>query len=234
MARPQFETANRLLTSLSPADLALLTPALEPVTLALRQSMEVANRPIASVYFMESGIASVVAKSNSHRQVEAGIIGREGMSGVMVVMGNHRSPNDTFIQVAGSGQKIAADDLRRAMDQSLTLLRRLLRYAQAFMILTTHTALANGTANIEERLARWLLMTQDRLESDHLPLTHEFLSVMLAVRRPGVTDALRALEGRGLIRRLRGHVVIIDRPGLEDQAASNYGVPESEYDRLLG
>lgn len=225
---------NRLLAALSADDLAFLEPNLEAVELELRKKLEIPNRPIKYVYFPEAGFASVVANGNGGRQVEVGIIGREGMTGQMVVFGNSQSPHETFIQVAGSGQRIPADDLRAAMDASDTLRSMFLHYAQAFVVQTAHTALANGRGKLEERLARWLLMAHDRLDGDELPLIHEFLALMLAVRRPGVTVALQALEKDGLIDRKRGYIQVTDREGLEEAANGLYGVPEKEYQRLIG
>lgn len=233
MATAPFETHNRLLRSFSPEDMALIAPHLSLVPLDVRQPLEAPNKPIEYCHFVESGIVSVVARSPHHRRVEAGLVGPEGMTGLPVVMSDDRSPNETFVQVAGSSRRLAADDLRGALTASATLQRRLLRYAQAFLVQTTHTALSNGTAKVAERLARWILMSHDRM-GDDLPLTHEFLSVMLAVRRPGVTDAVHELEGHGLIRSVRGRISIIDREGLVEAANGSYGVPESEYERLLG
>jgi CRP-like cAMP-binding protein len=225
---------NALLTQLSQADQALLAPHLERVALALRQSIEVADQPIAQVYFPEAGIVSVVAKGTDGRQIEAGVIGREGMTGVAVVMGNHRSPNDAFVQAAGEAQRITADQLRAAIAASTAMRERFQYFVQVFMTQISQTALANGRCKIEERLARWLLMAQDRLERESLELTHEFIAVMLGVRRPGVTDALNELEGRGLVRSTRGIIRIIDRDGLIATAGGAYGIPEAEYQRLLG
>ena len=149
------------------------------------------------------------------------------MTGLPVVLGNDRSPNETFIQVEGTGSRIAADDLRRAMRKSDSLSRVLLNFVNAFLIQTSHTALSNGTASIEERLARWLLMAQDRLDGSEVPLTHEFLSLMLGVRRAGVTRALNQLSRKGLIRLLRGRIEIIDRAGLIRSANGSYGIPEA-------
>ena len=129
---------------------------------------------------------------------------------------------------------MTSDDLRQAMQTSPTLQPFLLRYAQAFMIQTAHTALANGRAKIHERLARWLLMAHDRIDGDQLALVHEFLALMLGVRREGVTIALQELEGEGLIRTTRGNITIVDRKGLEKTADGSYGVPEAEFDRLIG
>jgi CRP-like cAMP-binding protein len=212
---------NIILSRLAAADLALLQPRLEPVELPLRKVLERRGRPIKAIYFPESGFASVVANGGK-RPIEVGIIGREGMTGLPVVFGNDRNCNDVFMQAAGRGQSIKADDLRRAIEKSPTLLRSLLRYAHAFLEQTTRTAVANGRSKIEERLARWLLMADDRLDGPDLPLTHEFLAMMLGVRRPGVTMAMQELEKEGVIAHRRGHIVIIDRNALEMLSNGTY------------
>ena len=185
------------------------------------------------VVFPESGIVSVVARGSGRKQLEVGIIGREGMTGLIVVMGNDRSPHSTYVQVSGEGQRIAAEDLREAMRKSSSLRDTMLRYAQVFMIQATHTALSNGSAKLEERLARWLLMAHDRCDGDELPLVHEFLALMLGVRRPGVTVAIHAIEKAGVIEASRGVIRVVDRKGLEEIANGSYGVPETEYNRLM-
>ncbi len=225
---------NGLLSALSTDDRALLAPDLEPVTLSVKHEIEKPNVSIPHVYFPEAGIVSIVAKSADGREIEAGIIGREGMTGLPVVLGNHCSPHETYVQVAGSGERISAEKMRSAIAMSGSLHRKLLQFAQVFMTQVTQTALANGRAKIEERLARWLLMAQDRLDSNDVSLTHEFLALMLGVRRPGVTDALNALERKGLVRSNRGAVRIINREGLVRVAGGSYGVPEAEYERLIG
>jgi CRP-like cAMP-binding protein len=223
MDRPQ----NRLLAAMSRDDLALLKPLLQPLTLKTRQVLEPANKAIKYSYFIASGLASVIAIGRNHHRLEVGIIGREGMTGLPVVLGNDRSPNETFIQVAGNGSRIAANDLRQAMQKSASLTRLLLNFVNAFLIQTSHTALSNGTASIEERLARWLLMAHDRLDGDEIPLTHEFLSLMLGVRRAGVTGALNQLDRKGVIRLSRARIEIIDREGLIHSANGAYGIPEA-------
>jgi CRP-like cAMP-binding protein len=225
---------NHLLSVLSPADFRLLEPNLEATELGLRRVLEHANKPIKQVYFMEAGIASVVTGSGSPRQIEVGIVGREGMTGISVVMGDNRWPHQTYMQVAGRGQRMKADDLRRAMEKSSSLRDCFLHFVQAFMLQTAHTATSNGRANIEQRLARWLLMAHDRVSGNELPLTHEFLALMLCVRRAGVTVAIQSLENSRLLSAKRGLIVIIDRAGLKAVAAGFYGVPEAEYRRLNG
>ena len=218
---------NRILSRLSAADMALLKPDLEPVELPLRYVLEVPNKPIRHSYFIEYGLASIVA-ANRHKRLEVGLIGCEGMTGLPIVLGNDRSPNETFMQVAGNGMRIPADKLREAIAQSRSLELALLSFAHAFMNQTASTALSNGTATLEERLARWLLMANDRLRGDEVPLTHEFLSLMLGVRRAGVTVALHYLEQRALIRLARKQIVITDRKGLEAAANGTYHKPEKQ------
>jgi CRP-like cAMP-binding protein len=198
-----------------------------PLPLSIRLVLEPANKPIKHNYFIASGLASVIAIGKNGHRLEVGIIGRDGMTGLPVVLGNDRSPNETFIQVAGTGSRIAADDLRQAMRKSASLTRLLLNFVNAFLIQTSHTALSNGTATIEERLARWLLMAHDRLDGNEVPLTHEFLSLMLGVRRAGVTMALNQLDRKGVIRLSRGRIEIVDRTGLINKADGSYGIPEA-------
>lgn len=224
---------NLLLAALSASDLKLLQPHLQSVVLATRHEIEMPNTPIPNVFFMEAGVASVVAVSSGQR-IEVGLIGREGMTGSAIVLGNHRSPHETYIQVAGEGQRISAARLRTAMAASGAMRALFLKFVQAFAIQTAHTAIANGRAKLDERLSRWLLMAQDRIGGRDLPLTHEFLALMLGVRRAGVTDALSVLEGEKIIRAVRGNITVLNRKRLEGTARDSYGVPEAEYRRLIG
>jgi CRP-like cAMP-binding protein len=235
MALPaQASVRNRLLAALSPADFSRLAPQLEPVPLPVRTCLAEPNRPIEHVYFLEQGIASVVASTPQGRRIEVGIIGREGLTAPCVPLGADRSPHECFVQTPGSGLGIRADDLRRALAASAALHQHLLRFVQALMVQMGQTALANGSFSLEQRLARWLLMCHDRVDGDDLSTTHEFLSLMLGVRRPGVTVALQALEERGLIATKRSQVTVLDRAGLEGVAGDSYGVCEAEYERLIG
>jgi CRP-like cAMP-binding protein len=225
---------NRILAGISRADLALVQPYLEPVALALRQRLEAANRKIRNAYFIERGIASVVALSKGdRRQTEVGLVGQDGMTGLAAILGADRSPHETLVQVEGEGQCIAAHDLRRAMSESASLASCLMRYAHVFSIQVGQTALANARGRVEERLARWLLMAHDRIDGDNLVLTHEFLAVTLGVRRSGVTSALQRLAAHALISTARGRVTVLDRSRLEASANGLYGVPEAESVRLF-
>lgn len=227
-----LEARNRLLRALNPKDLALLRST-SRVSLSAGELLETSGARIEHCYFVEQGAISVRANSPGCRPVDVGLVGAEGMTGLPVVMNDDRSPNETYVQIAGSAYRVAADDLRNALAASTSLRGLLLRYAQWFLTQTIHTALANSTATIGERLARWILMAHDRV-GDCLPFTHELLARTLGVRRSGVTDALHILEGRGLIRATRGKITVLDRDGLIDSAGGSYGVPEAEYERLLG
>ena len=225
---------NRLLASLSSDDFSLLEPHLERVALGLRKHLERPNRRIDAVYFPESGFASVVAVQSNGKQVEVGLIGREGMTGLPIALGDHRSPHATFIQSPGMGLRISATELRLATQASVSLRDALLKFVQAFSVQTAHTAISNAQSKLDVRLARWLLMAHDRIGADTLTLTHEFLSVMLGVRRPGVTETLNALREKGLIAYGRGQITMSDRKGMERAAGAAYGTPEAEYRRLIG
>jgi CRP-like cAMP-binding protein len=223
-----------LLSSLSKADFGLLLPDLEAVSLDLRKVLERPNKRIDDVYFPDAGFASVVAVQPKQTKVEVGLIGREGMTGLPVVLGNHKTPHETYIQAAGHGQRLNATKLRKAMAASSSLQSLLLKFVQAFMVQTAQTAISNARAKLNERLARWILMADDRIDGSRLPLTHEFLSLMLGVRRAGVTEALNALESEGLIRASRGEIIVRSRKGIERRAGGSYGIPEAEFRRLIG
>jgi CRP-like cAMP-binding protein len=216
------DTSNFILKRCSESDFGLLQPHLETIRMPVRKTLEARNRRIRTIYFMESGFASVVADGANRPSIEVGIIGREGMSGLAVVLGVERPVHETFMQVAGAAMCLAADSLRGAIDKSPSLHRELLKAAYAFQMQVTQTALANGRSKIEERLARWLLLADDRIDGDELPLTHEFLSLMLGVQRSGVTLAMQALEADGLIAARRGRISILKRAKLEKKSNGTY------------
>ncbi|TIS63863.1 Crp/Fnr family transcriptional regulator [Mesorhizobium sp.] len=232
--QPNIPYQNALLRRLSPGDLASLEPNMERVALPIRTQLESTKSVIEHVYFLENGIASVVAKIPKGRDTEVGLIGMEGMTGALVALGGDRAAHDTYMQLAGSGLRIPASALSSALSESTTLKALLLLYVQTLYIQTSYTALVNARSKLDERLARWLLMCHDRVRNDRLAITHEFMSVMLGVRRPGVTVAIQELEGRGLIRATRGEIVVRDRDGLFQLADGTYSEPEREYERLLG
>jgi CRP-like cAMP-binding protein len=224
----QASSHNRLLSALKPDDLAALEPHLEPFPLENREMLIEANKPIQHAYFPQAGIASILADTSEGR-IEVGIIGREGLVGVPIVLGVDRSPHGFLVQAEGKALRIATADLRAINAERPAIHAVLMRYVHALMVQTASTAFSNASFTIEARLARWILMTRDRLDSDELPLTHEFLSMMLGVRRPGVTVAVQILEGNGLIRATRGRITVLDRKKLEELADSAYGLAEAEY-----
>jgi CRP-like cAMP-binding protein len=230
----QCTVQNRLLAALSAADFELLEPKLEPIPLNLRHVLVEPDKPIKDVVFLETGLASVVATNSDRQSIEVAHVGREGLTGSSIINGVKRTPSKTFIQAPGSGLRIRSDDLIEAIEASPSLHALLLRYMQFAAIQLAHTALANGRYGIEARLARWLLMCQDRLDGDELNITHEFLSLMLGVRRAGVSVALSQLKATKAIATLKGHIVVRDRAILLKLAGGCYGSPEAEYERLIG
>lgn len=225
---------NHILSCLSTADCDLVKKHLEPIEMPRLFVVETANKPITHIYFPVDGIVSMVANGPRDQRIEVGIMGRDGVSGHAVILGNDRSPNSVFMQLAGSGFRIETEHLRNAMLESRSLHQALMAYVQAFAAQASHTALANGRATLDARLARWLLMAHDRTDGDRLALTHELLSIMLGVQRPGVTLALQKMEIDGNIETQRSVIAIKDRQGLKKAAKGFYGVPEAEQERITG
>jgi len=233
MPASQSAFENKLLRHMRANDFDLLAPHLEAQKLPLRHVIETSQTPITDVYFLETGLASIVSTMPNGRDIEVGISGNEGMTSSSVVLGVMQSPYDSYVQVAGHGYSIATEHLQRAMDTSATLRNYLLLYVHTMVVQTASTALANSQADVASRTARWLLMVHDRTDGPEIMLTHDFLSIMLGVRRPWVTETLHVLEDKRLIRAKRGQITIVDRTGLLVEANGFYGVAEKEYKRLL-
>ena len=224
---------NKLLAHMPSGVAELLCPHLEPVELKYRQRIEQPNREIRSAIFVEEGLASVVATSSAGRkQAEVAIVGNEGMTGLSLLLGGGKSDYDVFMQVAGCGHSISAEALGELTRASFELSSWLLRYAHLYTVQLAHTALANAQASIEERLARWLLMANDRLGGKDIALTHDLLALMLGVRRAGVTVALHHLQTKGRVALFRGVIQVLDRTGLEQDAGGFYGAPEQAYGKF--
>ncbi len=177
---------------------------------------------------------SIVAMMRDGAAVEVGIAGREGMLGVQAVLGDDISLNEAMVQIPGSALRLPAEVLRREAQTSVQLRGVLLRYVQAYLNSATQSAACNRAHLLEQRLARWLLTARDRAGADRLPLTHEFIAMMLGVRRAGVTVAAQSLQSAGLIHYAHGRITIADREGLEAAACECYEVTTREYARLLG
>lgn len=223
---------NRLLSMLAPDDFDHLAPKLERVSLPLQMIVIAARQTIEHVYFPESGVVSTVANTDEGR-IEIGVTGREGFVGIPVTLGVNSTPHTSLIQGAGEALRIGVSDLLAAIAVRPSIYRPLGLFTHTLMVQVAQTAYANVAFTIEARLARWVLMTQDRTDSDELVLTHEFLSVMLGVRRPGVTVATHALEGMRAIQAKRGRIIVRDRDMLKDIAGDAYQLAEDEYERVM-
>jgi CRP-like cAMP-binding protein len=230
----QSRNRNQLLAALPDEDLARLFRALEPVTLQLEQTVIEPFTPITHVHFPDCGLFSVIANSGEREQAEIAMIGREGMSGFSLALGCNSVPFRIFVQRSGSAYRMSAEAFLQACEDSPALRQAVLLYCQVFTTQVAETSRANARHTVETRLARWLLMAHDRADGDDLPLTHEFLSLMLGVRRPGITVSLHVLEGEHMIRARRGNIRILDRAKLEQAARGSYGLAEAEYRRLIG
>ncbi|NHT78575.1 Crp/Fnr family transcriptional regulator [Rhizobiaceae bacterium CRRU44] len=224
---------NLLLRAASPDAYALIAPHMRSVHLPLKLTLVEPDEPTDVVCFLDSGLASVVAVTDEKDMVEVGHIGFEGATGLHTALHSGQSPTRTFIQGEGAGYLVPTSIVRCTLDTQPDFETLVLRYLHSFNIQVSYTALANARFSIYERLSRWLLMCQDRLGQD-LGLTHQFLSIMLGVRRSGITNQLHLLEGIGAIRSTRGNIRILDRAKLEEIAGGSYGVAEGEYERLIG
>ena len=224
---------NQLLSILGGDDYGAVQAVAESVMLGRRDILIAGNKTITHVYFLEAGIASEIAATPEGRRIEVCITGREGMVGVPLLLDVDRTPHETFVQIEGEALRIDAASFRTLIEERPNLRRTFANYAYVAHMQTAGTALSNGSHTLEERLARWLLMCHDRVDGDEFPVTHEFLSTMLGVRRPGVTTAIHSLEGGGMIKARRSHIQVLDREKLKTAAGDSYGVPEIEYGRLI-
>lgn len=230
----QTAVKNRLLKALPPEAFGLLVPHLQPMQTSLHQMLIAANTKIDRLFFPEAGFTSVTTPGPGN-QVEVGMIGREGLVGAApILLGGDQSPYDHYIQYAGEVYSIGRQELTESINRCAAIRDLFMRFIQTLFVQTAQTAFVNATYDLEARLARWLLMCQDRIGGDEIMLTHEFLSIMLGVQRSSVTLTLQTLEGSLLIRARRGRIEIRDREKLEAVADAGYGVPEAEYGRLIG
>jgi len=223
---------NRILAALTKAEITRLAPHLSPVTLESGKTLLHPGEEIVYAYFLESGLASVVVAMADGSSVETGVTGNEGVVGIPGLLGTKSMPSHTFIQIAGIGYRIKVQHLLEEFDRAGPLKKRLNRFIQAHLVQTAQTAACNRLHDIEERLARWLLICHDRMESDTFYLTHEFLGHMLGTPRTTVTLAAGLLHKAGLVDYSRGKVRIRDRKGLEKAACECYQTVRDEFERL--
>ena len=224
---------NCLLDALAPDDMARLRPHLELVLLSQRQVLSEPRKLIEHAYFPRQGFVSLVQPMADKSMVEVGIIGREGFVGSPILLGAGMSPVMAMVQAPGEALRIPASVLLKEAADSGELSGLLLRYVQALHVQVAQTAACNGRHSLAERLARWLLTAHDRVAGDDLPLSHEFLAIMLGMRRAGVTVAVGTLKKAGLIDNGHARITILDRQGLEAAACECYRAVRSEYENLL-
>ena len=225
--------SNAILNALSESRLAQLLPKLRTVELELGQVLYEPEQSIDYVYFPTAGIISLLAAFEDGATVEAGVIGTEGMLGTPVVLGAETTPHQALVQASGQAMRMSARDLTGEVENDGSLLKSVLRYTNAMFIQVAQTAACNGLHTIEQRLARWLLLTHDRVRADEFLLTQEFLSRMLGVRRAGVSVAANNLKQYGAIDYRRGNVIVADRKRLEHTSCECYEAVKQEYDRYL-
>jgi CRP-like cAMP-binding protein len=215
---------NRLLAALSRSDISLLAPDLKDVSLVLGNVLQEAGEATKYVYFPQTGMISLLAVMQNGSAVETATVGHEGAAGAMSGLGSRIAPHRSVVQIEGSASRIAVARFEAAVKESASIKDLLVRYNDALMIMVQQSAGCNALHALEARLCRWLLQTRDRNESDRLPLTQEFLSQMLGVRRTTLTLIARELQAAGLIRYRRGLIDILDRRGLEAKACECYAV----------
>jgi CRP-like cAMP-binding protein len=215
---------NEILLSLSQKECKQLVPHLELVRLKLHQVIYEAGETIKSGYFVNTGLMSILAVQPDGKSVEVGLIGKEGFSGLPLLVGYRSSPTRVVTQGDGTAYRCDAERLKQIMTRCPELEHKLHRYGHQLAMQTAQIAACNRLHEVEERLARWILMSQDRLDSKQLPLTQEFLAQMLGTRRASVTEAAGILQKAGLIFYTRGNVTVLDRQKLEDAACDCYDV----------
>lgn len=218
---------------MSAEDFGFLTGSAEVIDLKRGAGLSEPDQIKSEVYFPETGTASVTSRGDPMR-IEIALIGRDGFVGIPLLLGSESGPSSVFVQMPGTFVRISADTFLAATGASQNLSRLLHRYVHAYIIQVSSTVVAGSTLNLEQRLARWLLMAQDRANQVDLDLTHEFMSMMLGVRRPGVTVATHILEGEHAIKAARGRITITDRKKLKAYAGDCYGIAEAEYERVIG
>jgi CRP-like cAMP-binding protein len=233
MSQPDQRT-NRLLSLLPNEDYERLRPHLVHIVLEYRKSLYEASRPIELVYFPVDGVASLVLTTANGASAEVGTIGSEGVVGLPIVLGDRVAPSSVYVQVPGTALRIGADIFKEILQRSPSMNLIMLRYAHAFFNQVAQSAVCAHLHQVEQRCCRWLLMTRDRMPSGDFLLTHEFLGMMLGVRRSTVTEVMGRLQKAALVRYRRGHVSILDHEALWHRACECYDVSRLEFDRMLG
>jgi CRP-like cAMP-binding protein len=224
---------NHLLAALPAADYARLRPDLELIPMPLGWAVYESGGHQGYMYFPTTAIVSLLYVMENGSSAEIAIIGNEGLVGISLFMGGESTPSRAVVQSAGSGYRLKASSLKREFATGGHLQHLALRYTQALITQMAQTAVCNRHHALDQQLCRWLLLSLDRLQGDELTMTQELIANMLGVRREGVTEAAHNLQADGLIRYSRGHIKVLDRPGLEKRVCECYAVVKKEIDRLL-
>jgi len=233
MAQSDDSKHNQLLSSLPKDEYARWLPQLEPLDLPLGKVLYESGSNLSHVYFPTTSIISLLYVMEDGASAEIAVVGNEGIVGISLFMGGRSTPSRAVVQSAGRGYRLAAAMLMEEFNRSGPTMHLLLRYTQALITQMSQTAVCNRHHSLDQQLCRWLLLSLDRLHSKELVMTQELIANMLGVRREGVTEAAGRLQKAGLIQYRRGHIVVLDRGGLEERSCECYAVVKKEYDRLL-
>jgi CRP-like cAMP-binding protein len=229
----QSSVTNKLLNILPESDYGQIAQDLEFLKLSRGTVVAHAGQPIDYIYFLTSGIGSIIASTPEGNRAEAGIFGSDGYVPTSAVASTENSPHEVVILLDSEAYRMDYGRFRGWMDQNRNFSKVMIRSIEAFSVQLTYTAISNAIHDVTERLARWILMCHDRVPGDEIGLTHEFISLMLSVRRPSVTTSLHILEGNGFIKSERSNIIMRNRPAMEEFAHDAYGKPEEEYRRLM-
>ena len=229
-AHPQ---GNRLLAALEPEDYERLAPHLEPAPLDLGQVLHQPGSRMRHVHFPTTAIVSLLYVMEDGASAEIAVVGNDGILGISLFMGGETTPNWAVVQSAGDSYRLPAGVLVKEFDRAGSIMHLLLRYTQALITQMTQTAVCNRHHTVDQQLCRWLLLSLDRLHTNHLVMTQELMANMLGVRREGVTEAAGRLQAAGLIHYSRGHIQVLDRQGIEARVCECYRVVRRESERLL-
>jgi len=230
---PSDLKTNQLLASLPGAEWRRLEPHLERVELPLGKVLYESGDTMRHVYFPTNTIVSLLYVMESGASAEIGVVGNEGIVGISLFMGGGSTPSRAVVQSAGEGLRLKAQIIKDEFDRSGPVMHLLLRYTQALITQMSQTAVCNRHHSLDQQLCRWLLLSLDRLQGTTLTMTQELIANMLGVRREGVTESALKLQRAGLINYARGHIAVLDRPGLEKRCCECYAVVKKEYERLL-
>ncbi|MEP7063012.1 MAG: Crp/Fnr family transcriptional regulator [Betaproteobacteria bacterium] len=229
---PNTPRSNHLLAALPPANWKNWLPQLELIDLPLGKVIYESGQNVSHVYFPTTAIVSLLYVMENGESAEIAVVGNEGLVGIALFMGSESTPDRAVVQSAGKGFRMPAKVLQEEF-RSAPVMHLLLRYTAALMTQMAQTAVCNRHHSLDQQLCRWLLLSLDRLRGKELVMTQELIANMLGVRREGVTDGALKLQQAKLISYARGHITVLDRPGLEKRSCECYAVVKKEYDRLL-